>query len=411
LISGSPTAGGISTFDVTLTDKDGRTVSQTLSISITDPGLPSSSLFFTNAAAVKLTNSTYNFGNVLKDSVSNYTVYLTNLSGSDITITSSQLSGTGAAAFSIPSLTNVTIPGAGSISLPLSVAFVPTGAASYTATYTVTSSGSATPTTLTLMGTGVTAIPTVGAPASVTLYSPLAANNILLGNNPGVSVINATQMSIVTGGAASVTITVEYNASVPVGAVFYKVINKVWTDITARVTDVTPAGKPARTSFSYIVVDNDPLNDSDTTVGLIVDPIVVGTTTTGGVTPTGTTGASTTIPPTTTSSKSGCFVATAAYGSYLDPHVMVLRHFRDDVLLQSQAGTAFVTFYYRFSPPIADYIAQHDVLRMLVRFALTPVILLVKLGWISILLGALLTVFGAARLVRRKSGDMQVIHN
>jgi hypothetical protein len=81
--------------------------------------------------------------------------------------------------------------------------------------------------------------------------------------------------------------------------------------------------------------------------------------------------------------KSGCFIATAAYGSYLDPHVKVLRNFRDDVLLQSRLGTAFVKFYYKHSPPIADYIAQHESLRMLFRLLLTPVILLVKLGWIS----------------------------
>lgn len=74
----------------------------------------------------------------------------------------------------------------------------------------------------------------------------------------------------------------------------------------------------------------------------------------------------------------GCFIATAAFGSYLDPHVMVLRHFRDDVLLQSTMGTVFVEFYYRYSPPVADYIAGHDVLRTIVRFALTPLIFAVK---------------------------------
>ena len=66
------------------------------------------------------------------------------------------------------------------------------------------------------------------------------------------------------------------------------------------------------------------------------------------------------------------------YGSYLDPHVMVLRHFRDNVLLQSEMGTAFVKFYYKHSPPIADFIAKHGTLRMLMRLALTPLIFAVK---------------------------------
>ncbi|OGT98056.1 MAG: hypothetical protein A2079_06070 [Geobacteraceae bacterium GWC2_48_7] len=94
----------------------------------------------------------------------------------------------------------------------------------------------------------------------------------------------------------------------------------------------------------------------------------------------------------------GCFIATAAYGSYLDPHVMVLRHFRDNVLLQTELGTAFVGFYYKHSPPVADFIAQHDILRMIMRFALTPLIFAVKYP----LLAALLFVIAGIFFIRRK---------
>jgi hypothetical protein len=69
-----------------------------------------------------------------------------------------------------------------------------------------------------------------------------------------------------------------------------------------------------------------------------------------------------------------CFVATAAYGSSLVGEIEVLRYLRDDYLLSHRAGQAFVSLYYRYSPPLADFISKRDPLREAVRLALRPIV-------------------------------------
>ena len=74
----------------------------------------------------------------------------------------------------------------------------------------------------------------------------------------------------------------------------------------------------------------------------------------------------------------GCLIATATYGSELAPQVQQLRELRDNQLLQTESGTAFMeTFndiYYSFSPTIADMEREHPMFKEAVKVAITPMI-------------------------------------
>jgi hypothetical protein len=70
----------------------------------------------------------------------------------------------------------------------------------------------------------------------------------------------------------------------------------------------------------------------------------------------------------------GCFIATAAYGSSLDNHVDTLRSFRDQYLETNPIGSAFVSLYYKVSPPMADFIEKHPTLKPIVRAGLMPAV-------------------------------------
>ena len=74
----------------------------------------------------------------------------------------------------------------------------------------------------------------------------------------------------------------------------------------------------------------------------------------------------------------GCLIATASYGSELAPQVQQLREIRDDVVLQTASGSAFMIgfnqFYYSFSPMIADYERENPVFKEAVKLIITPLL-------------------------------------
>ena len=84
----------------------------------------------------------------------------------------------------------------------------------------------------------------------------------------------------------------------------------------------------------------------------------------------------------TTSVKSGngggCLIATATYGSELAPQVQQLRELRDNQLLQTESGSAFMIsfneMYYSFSPTIADYERENPMFKEAVKLTITPML-------------------------------------
>jgi hypothetical protein len=108
--------------------------------------------------------------------------------------------------------------------------------------------------------------------------------------------------------------------------------------------------------------------------GIIVDP--------GGIAAAG--GSSYAVTGSSSSGGSGCFIATAAFGSKFEKHVQLLRRFRDLYLMPFSIGRAFVNTYYRYSPPVAEFIVDHDILRSIVRWSLMP---LIGFSWMLLHIG------------------------
>jgi len=175
-----------------------------------------------------------------------------------------------------------------------------------------------------------------------------------------------------------VQVVLHFSQALPPGTVWYK-YNEVsgWVNYSANAA--------VGGNFVTLTLKDGGVGDADGAAnGIIVDPSGVGV------------GASSApvAPAADGGGGGGCFIATAAYGSSLEKHVRILSEFRDHILLPTRWGQKVVDAYYRLSPPVADFIRDHEVTRAVARWSLLP---LVGFGWMAVKFGiapvVLMTVF------------------
>jgi len=157
-----------------------------------------------------------------------------------------------------------------------------------------------------------------------------------------------------------------------------KVYNFPLTITSQAINSIPNVGKSISNPFTYTGDTFNYISNKQPSVYFLTKSFIDGTTT----------GTYTSIDNNSINDKTfeGCFIATAAYGSYLEKHVKVLRNFRDTYLLTNSLGKKFVHLYYTYSPSIASEIAKSETAKSIIRVALLPMIYMIKYPLVFLIL-------------------------
>jgi len=183
-----------------------------------------------------------------------------------------------------------------------------------------------------------------------------------------------------------VIITITLPSPVVAGAQYWKCLDGTWIDVTSIL------GDNDGDNILTLTITDGGLGDDDHSANGVIDDQ----------------GGPATPPP------ADCFIATAAYGSPMDSHVDTLRDFRDQYLETNPMGEAMVSLYYKYSPPMADFIDEHPAIKPLVRAGLSPAVVMSTVA-VNTTTSAKLAILGLlglisimlAVLVRRRSRGVE----
>ncbi len=239
------------------------------------------------------------------------------------------------------------------------------GTITSTATISVDSGTPAATSTITITGTSGSLTHSQSFMLTITVTP-----DFTIGGAPGT-------VSLTQGGTGTSTISVSaingFNSAV---ALSYSWIGTAPTGVSVGLPGpVTPTATPATSTLTITA------SASSSTGSFTVQ--VTGTS--GALIHSANVGVLITTPATTststTSSAAGapvCLIATATYGSQVAPEVQLLRNFRDNSIMKTQAGSSFMAlfnaWYYSFSPGVANYISSHSAERAIMKVVLYPLV-------------------------------------